>query len=92
MRAVSGTAGTDTTSPLWQPQPAKTTRREWHEERGSPMALSYRLVPSVCLYSSLPVLASLPSGDFLPLSSETSSMTAVAASSKGRNVFQVRLA
>ena len=39
------------------------------------------LVPSVCLYSSLPVSISLPSGDFLPLSSETSSMTAVAVSS-----------
>ena len=41
MRAVSGTAGTDTTSPLWQPQPAKTTRREWHEERGLPQWLSH---------------------------------------------------
>ena len=50
------------------------------------------LVPSVCLYSSLPVSASLLSGDFLPLSNETSSMTAVAASSKSKNAFQVRLA
>ena len=41
MRAVSGTAGTDTTSPLWQPQPAKTTRRGWHEERGLPQWLSH---------------------------------------------------
>ena len=41
VRAVSGTAGTDTTSPLWQPQPAKTTRRGWREERGLPQWLSH---------------------------------------------------
>lgn len=42
------------------------------------------LVPSVCPYSSLPVSVSLPSGDFLPLSSKASSMMAVAASSKSK--------